>query len=191
MNYSPPRPDEILISPSSQHHLYFLVLWEEKGVPILYDPDQYSTDFTKAVNHIRASSERKTIDIVAIGGLGGRVDQGLSVLHHLYMFQSSPSYSEGKMYLLSSEAITFVLKTGKHVIKVQGPGLGRNIGIIPLKEKSVITTRGLEWDVEEWETEFGGLISTSNHVREEVVEVETRGDVLFTIDLDFEGKLVE
>jgi thiamine pyrophosphokinase len=125
---------------------------------------------------------------VCLGGLGGRVDQGLSTLHHLYTFQKEPGYTSGKMFLLSSEAITFVLKAGTHRIQVRDGssnlGLGKHIGIIPLKEPSIITTHGLEWDVTDWLTEFGGQVSTSNHVKEDWVTIETSKDVLFTIDLD-------
>ncbi|EKD18297.1 thiamine pyrophosphokinase [Drepanopeziza brunnea f. sp. 'multigermtubi' MB_m1] len=162
--------------------------WEDMSIPVIHDPDQYSTDFGKAVKYIRSSPDRAAIDIVVIGGLGGRVDQGMATLSHLYTFQKEPNYVSGRMYLLSSESITFVLKTGKHRIKVkeryEGIELGRHVGIIPLKEPSVISTQGLEWDVNEWGTEFGGQMSTSNHVKEDEVEVQTTKDVLFTIDLD-------
>jgi thiamine pyrophosphokinase len=59
------------------------------------------------------------------------------------------------------------------------------VGIIPLQEPSRITTKGLEWDVTDWETRMGGRISTSNHVLPEtkIVEVQTTKDVLFTIAL--------
>lgn len=62
---------------------------------------------------------------------------------------------------------------------------GKHVGIIPLAGPSRISTRGLEWDVTDWETEMGGRLSTSNHVLPEtqVVEVETDKDVLFTIAL--------
>ena len=183
--------------------------WGEAGVEVICDPDQYSTDFTKAVNYMRSfrvpvgaeytpsldrdrkadklsAFAKKPEVIVALGGLGGRVDQGMSVLHHLYIFQKD--YSAGKIFLLSTESITFVLKAGSHRIKVKetfhGMGLGKYVGIIPLKEPSVITTRGLEWDVQDWPTEFGGQMSTSNQVKEEWVMIETTKDVLFTIDLD-------
>ncbi|KAH9222949.1 thiamine pyrophosphokinase [Leptodontidium sp. 2 PMI_412] len=162
--------------------------WDLKNVPVIYDPDQYSTDFGKAVKYIRSSRARETTDIVVIGGLGGRVDQGMATLSHLYTFQQDPGYATGRIYLLSSESITFVLKTGKHKIRAEdgfdGIKLGKHVGIIPLKEPSVITTKGLEWDVQKWETEVGGQMSTSNHVKEELVTIETTKDVLFTIDLD-------
>ncbi|KAI0832219.1 thiamine pyrophosphokinase [Hypoxylon sp. FL0890] len=164
---------------------------------IIHDPDQYSTDFTKAVNFIRRHFPGK--DIVCMGGLGGRVDQGLSQIHHLYLFQTSSTYADGRMFFLSGESLSFLLKTGKHHIHVREPNaslgnfdrmrgdpFAKYVGIIPIKEPSVITTKGLEWDVENWPTEFGGQMSTSNHVLPEtkVVEVETTKDVLFTIALE-------
>jgi thiamine pyrophosphokinase len=165
--------------------------WSSKNVPVVHDENRYSTDFMKAVNHVR-KMQNKGLDIVALGGLGGRVDQGMAVLHQLYTYQKEPRYPDGKLYLLSTESITFVLKAGKHRIKATakcgedglGAGLGIHVGIIPLKEPSVISTEGLEWDIKDWETEFGGQMSTSNHVKEEWVTIETTKDVLFTIDLD-------
>jgi thiamine pyrophosphokinase len=154
---------------------------------IIHDPDQYSTDFGKAVKHIR-NTHTGPVDIVTLGGLGGRVDQGLSQLHHLYLFQKEPGYRQGRVFLVSEESITFLLKTGTHSIKVRDGGeevFGKHVGIIPIREPSRITTKGLEWDVEDWETDFGGQMSTSNHVlpETEVVEVHTTKDVLFTITL--------
>jgi thiamine pyrophosphokinase len=154
---------------------------------VIQDPDQDSTDFGKAVSYIR-KNYASNVDIVAVGSLGGRVDQGLSQLHHLYLFQDEPGYAAGRLYLVTNQSVTFLLKSGKHRIHVGGSArevLGKYVGIIPIKEPSVITTRGLEWDVSDWETHFGGRISTSNHVRPDVdhVEVETTKDVIFTISL--------
>lgn len=124
------------------------------------------------------------------------MDQGLSQLHHLYLFQTSADYAEGRLFLVSGESVTFLLKAGRrhriHVRERDGKGSRRGpdvfdkyAGIVPVKEPSVITLRGFEWDVTDWETEFGGQMSTSNHVlpETEAVEVETTRDVLFTIAL--------
>ncbi len=103
------------------------------------------------------------------------------------------------MYLFSGESLTFLLKGGsgsggRHRIRVRDHGhddvFGKHVGILPVGGPSRITTRGLEWDVQDWETEFGGRVSTSNHVLPgtEVVEVETTRDVLFTIALREEGR---
>ncbi|KAH8809157.1 thiamine pyrophosphokinase [Xylogone sp. PMI_703] len=188
--------------------------WQELGTTFIKDPDQESTDFTKAVNYAQSLDYKRYSELVSahapqdqrravldesiygtkaknflcIGGLGGRIDQGFSTMHHLYMFQKDPEYRTGRMFLLSSEGITFVLKSGKHEIRVWGKneicGLGKHIGIIPLREPSVITTKGLKWDVTDWPTAFGDRVSTSNHVDAEYVTIETTKDVLFTIDLN-------
>ncbi|KLU82255.1 hypothetical protein MAPG_01329 [Magnaporthiopsis poae ATCC 64411] len=174
---------------------------------IIQDPDQESTDFGKAVKLIRDRDRAPEVaeaishiqfpqepcDIVAVGGLGGRIDQGLSQLHHLCLFQADEEYQDGRMYLVSSENLTFLLKPGRHIIHVREDAaeesFGKHVGIIPIKGRSIITTKGLQWDVENWETEYGGRISTSNHVRPEtrVVEVVTDKDVVFTIELLHRG----
>ncbi len=131
------------------------------------------------------------LDVICFGGLGGRVDQGLSQLHQLYTLQGA-DYSSGRLFLISPEAISFILKSGVHRIKIRDStygndtgriGLGKHIGIIPLREPSVITTKGLEWDVTDWVTMFGGQMSTSNAVREDWALIKTTKDVLFTIHL--------
>lgn len=160
---------------------------------IVHDSSVYTTDFGKAVGYIRQQHDcanTQPIDIVVVGGLGGRVDQGLSQLHHLHLFQKDAAYTAGRMYLVSEESVTFLLKAGRHRIRIREEVAGdevfaKYVGILPVREPSVITTRGLEWDVQDWETEIGGQVSTSNHVlpETEVVEVETTADVLFTIAL--------
>ncbi|KEY71802.1 hypothetical protein S7711_06554 [Stachybotrys chartarum IBT 7711] len=160
-------------------------LSQPKPTEIIHEPDQQSTDFAKAVTWIRKA--QPSMPIVALGGLGGRVDQGLSQLHHLYLFQTS--HQDPALYLLSGSSLTFLLNKGRHHIHVREEGVadvfGKHAGVVPLKGRSRITMKGFEWDVEDWETEIGGQLSTSNHVLPEtkVVEVSTTEDVLFTIAL--------
>lgn len=155
---------------------------------MIKDDDQESSDFGKAVAWIRKTQPSDT-DTVVIGGIGGRVDQGLSQLHHIHLFQKDPTYSQGRMYLLSGSSFTFLLKPGKHEIKVRNDGeddvFAKYVGIIPLEGPSTISTKGLEWDVTNWDTRIGGRISTSNHILPEtkIVEIETTHDVIFTVAL--------
>lgn len=124
-----------------------------------------------------------------MGGLGGRVDQGVSQLHQLYMYQTGLEYENGRIFLLSGSSLTFLLKPGQHFIHVRDDGepdaFAKYVGIIPLQEPSHITTKGLEWDVTDWYSMIGGKLSTSNHVLPDTkcVEVKTTKTVLFTIAL--------
>ncbi|KAJ5381146.1 uncharacterized protein N7496_003574 [Penicillium cataractarum] len=263
-NESTELPDQIMgdldsIHPSTRKH------YEDLGVPIIKDPDQYSTDFTKCLKYLNshaaeiitsprrqkrkpasttqettatAKKSQSTLEIVILGGLGGRVDQAFSQIHHLYMMtqtqrqlresQEPNAHDEteklghgagGNLYLISEESITFILQEGNNIIytpatnrpdtdtpddqdspvKESQSHLKRkrgqegsaqpeyffeeNIGIIPLSAPASITTQGFEWDVENWHTEIGGQLSTSNHIRADKVEVSTSVPVLFTVEL--------
>lgn len=125
------------------------------------------------------------VDVALFGGLGGRADQAFSQLHHLYTLSNEKSSPwDGDIYLITTESIIFLLEKGLN--KIYAP-LGthfftENVGIIPIGRPSIITTHGLEWDVTEWPTEFGGQISTSNHIKEKIIEIETLERVLFTLE---------
>ncbi|KAE8347158.1 hypothetical protein BDV24DRAFT_54479 [Aspergillus arachidicola] len=228
------------ISPDTRTH------YANLGVRIIHDEDQYSTDFTKCSNYLRAhvgeflssstsssesssepsvsrsekvkkeaeeEEEGRELDVLILGGLGGRVDQAFSQIHHLYSMTQSYSSSSstttssgcnstssqtgpgkiGNLYLISEESITFILRPGLNTIRTPGtnrPGvstgeylLEENVGIIPLLGPARITTSGFQWDVVDWRTEIGGQLSTSNHIRSEVVTVESVMPVLFTLEL--------
>ncbi|KAE8551399.1 thiamine pyrophosphokinase [Talaromyces marneffei ATCC 18224] len=220
-------------------HPHVLAHYKSHHVPILHDPDEYSTDFTKCIRFLRAhahailSQENPTVgmgdnhdlymtshptpasatgkkgqlDIVVLGGLGGRVDQGFSQAHHLYAAyeekrKEASTSQAGDLYLLSEESLSFILPPGKNVIhtpfthqqrpdyQTQNEGkeiFSENVGIIPLSGPTLISLKGFEWDVTDWRTEIGGQLSTSNHIRadklEVHVDVDTNRAVLFTVEL--------
>lgn len=163
--------------------------YANQGVQIVEDPDQYSTDFTKSLRWMRREwgsrkDEDSDLDVVVTGGLGGRVDQGFSQIHHMYMVLQQRDLLRGSVYLLSEQSLSFVLAAGQNEMHVSNRVFAENVGIIPVLGLTHITTSGFEWDVSQWPTEFGGQISTSNHIRAEVVKVKVHGSrPLFTLEL--------
>ena len=177
--------------------------YESRNVEIVPDGDQYSTDFSKCLkylnNRIRQahdvvdyngrarapSSKTGAFDVVVISGLGGRVDQAFSQFHYLYQASADIDLELGDIFLVSPTAISFLLQKGMNIIRtpVSTGHFTENVGIIPLGRPAVISTKGLEWDVKDWPTEFGTQMSTSNHIKEPVVKVETSERVLFTVEL--------
>jgi thiamine pyrophosphokinase len=215
--------------------------YERLNVKVVLNPEQESTDFTKCINYLRSNQEEilhagrlkrpsatvsnrdeRNLDIVVMGGLGGRVDQGLSQIHHIYTYsQLRPDDSchpLGELYLVSEESISFVLRQGRNTILTPGGSklglkskkpdlhtncpllnghgaranddenekcsyLSQHVGIIPINGPAFISTSGLEWDVRDWKTEFGGQMSTSNHIRADMITIETSAPVLFTAEL--------
>ena len=170
--------------------------YSQRGVQLNKDNDQYSTDFMKCLKQIGMQVEpilgdrsrltqAAALDVVVLGGLGGRADQAFSQIHHLYLASEDISLDLGDIYLVTPKSIIFVLHKGMNSIRTPvSPGLlTENVGIIPTGRPSIISTKGLEWDVEDWSTEFGTQMSTSNHIKANVVRVKTTERVLFTVEL--------
>ncbi|RMZ79913.1 hypothetical protein DV738_g3069, partial [Chaetothyriales sp. CBS 135597] len=162
--------------------------YRARGVDLLKQSEQYSTDFTKALRWIREAARRSLddgdLDVIVLGGLGGRVDQALSQIHHLYMAGREAQLLRGRIYLLSEQSLSFVLNPGLNVIHIEPGYFEENVGIIPVCGPASITLKGFEWDVQDWPTEFGGQISTSNHIRSDTLEVSFQGPPpLFTLEL--------
>ncbi|MCJ1339768.1 hypothetical protein MMC09_005059 [Bachmanniomyces sp. S44760] len=165
--------------------------YEAQGTKVVKDPYQYSTDITKALQYCQtrygspeiSGGQVKKFNVALLGGLGGRGDQAFSLLNHISTPDAMPNM--GDIFLITPESIIFQLRNGKNRITtpVDQDRLGENVGIIPLGRPSIISTKGLEWDVQDWHTEFGGQVSTSNHIRSDVIDVDTTERVLFTVEL--------
>ncbi|RMZ76263.1 hypothetical protein DV737_g4899, partial [Chaetothyriales sp. CBS 132003] len=162
--------------------------YRASGVEIVRQPDQGSTDFTKALSWIREAARQslddRPLDVIVLGGLGGRVDQAFSQIHHLYMARRDERLLRGSMYLLSEQSLSYVLDPGPNVIHIEPGYFEQNVGIIPVCGQATITLKGFEWDVQNWPTEFGAQMSTSNHIRSDRLEVSFQGaPPLFTLEL--------
>ncbi|KAI9850712.1 MAG: hypothetical protein M1838_005203 [Thelocarpon superellum] len=175
--------------------------YERRGVQILHDHDQYSTDLTKCLKYIelhaaatiqaynldRSAERADALDVVIVGSMGKRLDQGFATLQGLIKASQGTTPYINQIFLLSPENITFMLRAGMNRISTPLADLvlAESIGVLPLGGPATITTRGLEWDVLNWTTQFGGQVSTSNHVHADVVHIDlVQGDgVLVTIEL--------
>jgi thiamine pyrophosphokinase len=158
------------------------------GAEVSQDHDQYTTDLGKNIQKIlsrKTSPSRK--DVLVLGTLAGRVDQGIGLLHE--MMREETKHPDLRLWLFSECSVSFLLQSQRNVITgLQSSGLfTENTGLLPIWGPSNITTNGLEWDVEEWESCMGGQVSTSNHVRADEVLVKTTGPVLFTVECRVEG----
>jgi thiamine pyrophosphokinase len=100
----------------------------------------------------------------------------INVLH-------STTNSTYSIFLLSTENLTFLLKPGHSTIRTPQTIFGPTCGLLPVGQPATVTTSGLEWNLTEQETKFGGLVSTSNHLKSDVVEVHTTAPLVFTLEI--------
>ncbi|KAG0349205.1 cAMP-dependent protein kinase subunit [Podila humilis] len=121
----------------------------------------------------------RNLGIVALGGTGGRFDQCMSSIHHLYLLNR-----ERHATLVSDESIVVVMGAGKHEITCNLEIEGPSCGIIPVGSSVAhLTTTGLKWDIENWRTSFGTRLSTSNALVGSEVIIETDAPVVWTTEL--------
>lgn len=156
--------------------------YESAGVEVSQDPDQYSTDFGKAIKQIMARMP-DVKDILVLGSIGGRVDQGLGLLGELHREQKV-NHPGIRFWLFSEASVSTIITPGITLLHTPlRPGLiRRNVGILPIFGSSSITTTGFEWDVKDWKTEMGGNVSTSNHITADRITIDTSNEVLFTVE---------
>jgi thiamine pyrophosphokinase len=160
--------------------------YADRGVEVSQDRDQYTTDFGKAMQKISSKDSLSSPrEILVLGTLGGRVDQGLGLLHEMIREESKDSSL--RLWLFSETNLSVILSKDHNVLRglISSKLFTENVGIVPIYGHATITTAGLEWDVNEWETQMGHQVSTSNHVKADEVHVFTDAPVLFTIERAF------
>ncbi|GBE87812.1 thiamine pyrophosphokinase [Sparassis latifolia] len=157
--------------------------YASQGVPIVHDPDQYSTDLMKCI-HILSDKEKTegiTYDIIILGGLSGRLDQTVHTLSLLHKLRKSRKH----IYAISDDNLAWVLDKGEHHIRINHELLGPTCGLLPVGiDSTSITTRGLRWNLTDCISSFDGMVSTSNHLLPgEDVWIKTTKPIWWTVEL--------
>ncbi|BGP21597.1 thiamine pyrophosphokinase [Rhodotorula toruloides] len=164
--------------------------YEDKGVRVQHDPDEYSTDLGKTVARLsaveRASPSRQPYQLIIVGGLSGRLDQTVHTLHAVTML----AQKEGRerVWTVGKESAAVVLKKGKHHLKLDLATFGKTCGILPLgTSEAYVTTTGLQWNLGPTDymhpTSLSTAVSTSNHLIREDVTIETDVPVIWTMEV--------
>lgn len=121
------------------------------------------------------SSERT---VVVVNGTGGRLDQTMCNINSLFM--DLPF----RVVLTGNHSVSFLLPKGNNLIKRNLDFERKLCGIIPIGSKSIITTKGLLYELHNDTLEFGKLISTSNEFVSDEIFVENSSPVLWTTALN-------
>lgn len=164
--------------------------FESMEVVIEKDPGQDNNDLDKALTALKADDYAS---VVIYGAFGGRFDQEMASIQALFMWSA---HFKHKLVLFDDNTSAILLPAGvKNEIRVprfgHGPdyggglGEGPTCGLIPVGNRcdSVVTT-GFKWNLDGTvPLEFGGLVSSSNHVSEEVATVVTSHPLVFTAEV--------
>mmetsp|Transcript_17506 Transcript_17506/g.55828 ORF Transcript_17506/g.55828 Transcript_17506/m.55828 type:complete len:306 (-) Transcript_17506:700-1617(-) len=127
----------------------------------------------------RQSIRDSAVDVVVLGALGGRLDHEMVNLNMLFTWADEPAFH--RLVFVSEQSVTFLLSPGCHRIRRDPAAELRTCGLVPLGGTCAqVRTAGLKWDLDGASLSFGGLISSSNEVVSDLVEVETSAPLLWT-----------
>ncbi|ORY52036.1 Thiamin pyrophosphokinase [Rhizoclosmatium globosum] len=170
--------------------------YASQGVPVVKVACEYSTDFGKCVAHIEEVEEANggvRHEIVALGALGGRLDQTLSSVFMLYQLQKKDTEQgkeRRKVYLMSNESIAVLLNPeNKHQITCDMSFEGPTCGLIPVSGTALVESSGLKWNLDHsMPMSFHSMISTSNWFADgdekiKVVELATDAPIVWTVEV--------
>jgi len=128
------------------------------------------------------TDSQKFHEIIILGGLSGRLDQTVHTLSYLHKLRKDPH----RIFTVTDDSIAWVLDEGEHNIRIDHSVLGPTCGLLPVGVGSmVLSTKGLRWNLDNAESSFDGLISTSNQFlpSEDTVWVRISRPICWTAEL--------
>ncbi|KAL3159732.1 hypothetical protein ABBQ38_010138 [Trebouxia sp. C0009 RCD-2024] len=138
--------------------------------------DQDSTDLQKCLCELEKqfdAEQLSDVTIIAAGAMGGRLDHTLSSLSTLH------KWPHLQLVLWGDGNMAQLLTPGKHTIRPAKGFAGPSCALVPLNGPATLTSSGLKWNLDRTVSKFDGMISTSNHISEDTVVIETDADIIW------------
>lgn len=141
-------------------------------------------------NSLSKKSHDPMMYVYALGGIGGRFDQTIGSIHVLYKLSQEFPYIE--LTFITKYDIVFLLQKGLNYIGYTLKNLWNKhdevpvCGLLPLGNKTVtLNTKGLKYDVTDWDTDMLDKVSSSNGVSgTDGVIIETSEPIVINMVVD-------
>ncbi|KAH8861450.1 thiamine pyrophosphokinase 1 [Schistosoma japonicum] len=117
--------------------------------------------------------------LVAAQMSGGRFDHEIGVIKTMY---ETKKFTSIPLFLVSECSVTFLLDEGEHTIHANTGYEAHSVGLIPVGQPCQVTTTGLKWNLDNSILSFDDIVSTSNRLSSEIVNVKCNQRLLFTME---------
>jgi len=152
-------------------------------VKFIQDNDLYATDLMKAIQTIHDLKEKTPKDeysLIILGGLSGRLDHTIHTLAYLHKIRKNRK----QVFVATDDNVGWVLDSGQHDITLDRTFLGKTCGLLPVGvNKTILSTKGLEWNQTDSESSFDTEISTSNWLASDHIWIKTTEPIWWTVEL--------
>lgn len=146
---------------------------KNREIEIVHSPNQNFTDLEKAIRHC---DEKGARSITIVNALGGRMDHTLWNMRLL------------RRYYKSSRSLTVIADDQQlsyhkdETIQLNGIP-GKNCGIFAAP-KATVTSKGLTYDMDDYELQYGHQESVANTIKDTEVTLEIHGEVIIVWPTD-------
>lgn len=134
----------------------------------IHTPDQEKSDLEKALDFAKSKNATKIVVLAALGG--DRLDHHIGNLSLLKQYYDK----DCPIFLMSNKQTVLFLKD--ETVEIAVP-INEHCGFVGFP-KAKVTTVGLKWDVQDWETELGNKVSISNLTNSSALKVTVQGELL-------------
>ncbi|UMM24891.1 hypothetical protein L5515_004910 [Caenorhabditis briggsae] len=156
---------------------------DTRNAKLLHLPDQDHTDLTKTIQWCLeqlSENQWKFEGILVLGGLNGRFDHTMSTLSTLIHFLKAAT----PIIVADAYNMVLALPQGTSEIHVELEKTSKMCGVIPITQKeTIVTSKGLKYEMANLPLAFGKLISTSNEVTTNQISLQSTAPLIFTIEL--------
>ncbi|TKR67942.1 hypothetical protein L596_024012 [Steinernema carpocapsae] len=155
--------------------------FEEKETQMEETYDDEESDTLSTLKSLASEDLDNVTMIVILGGFSGRFDRVLGDLDALV--RANALFSMPTVVLNARNLIT-VLPKGDLALKMDRELLSGTTGFLPiLQEKTVVTSAGFKWNLNNEEMKIGERVSTSNQMESDRLEFNTTAPLVFTVEI--------
>eukprot|EP00301_Raphidiophrys_heterophryoidea_P026893 c9377_g1_i3.p1 GENE.c9377_g1_i3~~c9377_g1_i3.p1 ORF type:complete len:282 (-),score=68.81 c9377_g1_i3:128-937(-) len=159
-----------------------LSFFRSKQVVVKLDKDQDTNDLQKSIAYlIQTRPEASNQPIVILGDTSGRFDHVMAALNVLHLHPTLP------LVVLSDLSVLVLVPPSPlgSTFQMTWPAewCPMKCGFAPMCGEALVTTQGLEWNLDNAPMKFGGLVSTSNMALDPTVRISSSLPLLWTCSL--------
>ncbi|VDN51360.1 unnamed protein product [Dracunculus medinensis] len=156
----------------------------EQGVSLIHVPDQNSPDILKSLKNALIDADiDKHEYVVILGGLCGRLDHTFQTVSILIRFYKE--YQLDNVFVYDGCNLLTIINEGETELDFSDHPefLTKMCGVIPIcQRETIVTSTGLQYDMDSRQLAFGHLVSSSNRIMEDKVTIKTNAPANQTFD---------
>ena len=143
--------------------------------------------------HVMHAAAHKSQTVNVAGGIGGRFDQTIQLINQMYTMKEEYPwlqlvfFTSQDVIFMAPQGVTYVSYSHRTIFNTKE--IMPKCGLLPFGKKTILNSKGLLYDVEDWPSEIGGAVSSSNAICGiDGFTVETTESIVINIEVSREFK---